>query len=73
MPATDRVMSGTAEMPKEASDTHELVNRHAEEGQCVEQSTEMAREGSETHALVTKNTDRGEGDEQSRRDGKGSV
>jgi hypothetical protein len=39
MPVTDRVMSRTAEMPKEASDTHKLVKRNAEEGQCVEQSS----------------------------------
>jgi hypothetical protein len=39
MPATDKVMSRTAETAREASETHELVKKNAEEGQGDEQSS----------------------------------
>jgi hypothetical protein len=33
MPRKERVMSRAAEMTREASETHELVNKNADEGQ----------------------------------------
>jgi hypothetical protein len=45
MPATDRVMSRAAEMAREASETHALVKKNAEEGQGDEQSSRDGKGG----------------------------
>jgi hypothetical protein len=39
MPATNRVMSRAAEVPREASETHALVKKNANGGEDDEQSS----------------------------------
>jgi hypothetical protein len=72
MPRKDSVLSRAAEMAREASETHALVKKNAEEGQCEQRS----RDGNgslRNHALLKKIAEEGQGDEQSSKDGKGGV